>query len=350
MDSGALLWGEDTVGWDVGSHVALADQAMSSAGQLGGVAAGMFGRAVTEVAFHDREDAVSSYAAATEAQGSLTVRVDDGSSHWMDMSRSSERLYAPGAIERTLREASDSRNRQSLPPGQYDVVLGALAAGELLEFFGEFGFTGSDKSAGVGTPAARAGEQIASELVSVHDDATADVGLPFPFDFQGVRKQDVPLLNRGRVADVVTDRETAFALGTAPTGNFHIAREEAPHAIPMNVVLRQANSSELELIAGIERGVYLQRFWYTRTVDPTRSIITGVTRDACFMIENGRLTFPVESQRFTVSVLDSLARVDGVGSTSLSQPLMNVFNGSATAPPIRVRGFALGTPPVARES
>ena len=343
--SGALLWGEDTAAWDVGEHVALADRAMAEADRAGGVAAGMFGRAVTEVAFHDRERGTSRYAAATEAQGSLTVRIDDGSSHWKDLSRSSDRLLAAESVERTLSEASATRGRAPLAPGEYDVVLGALAAGEFLDFFGAFGFTGGALASGFGTAATRAGEQAASSLVSVHDDATADLGLPFPFDFQGTTKRDVPFLDHGRVAEVVTDRETAFALGTASTGNFHIAREEAPHAIPMNVILRAADTTELDLIAGVERGVYLQRFWYTRTVDPVRSTITGVTRDACFLIENGRITRPVESQRFTVSVLDSLARVDGVGSVSLSQPLMNVFNGAATAPPLRIRGFALGTAP-----
>ncbi len=344
----ARLWGDDTAAWSVADHARLADRAMAEAHGLGGEAAGMFGRAVTEVAFHDRESGLSRYAAASEAQGSLTVRIEDGSSHWKDLSRFSSRLGVEAAIDRTLSEASRTRGRAKLEPGEYDVVLGPLAAGELLDFFGAFGFTGSALGAGVGTVATHRGQQVASPLVSVHDDATQDIGLPFPFDFQGVTKRDVPLIADGVARDVVTDRETAHVLGTASTGNFHIAREEAPHAIPMNVALRSAQATEEELIAGIEDGVYLQRFWYTRTVDPVRTTITGVTRDACFLIKNGRIVGPVESMRFTMSVLDALARVDGVGRDSLSQPLMNVFNGSASAPAIRVRGFSLGTAPVMR--
>jgi PmbA protein len=340
-----LLWGDDTAAWDVAEHSALAGRAMSEAERLGGLAAGMFGRAVTEVAFHDRENATMKHAYASEAQGSLTVRIQDGSSHWKDLSRFSTRLNADQAIERTLAEAARTQGRAALEPGEYDVVLGSLAAGEFLDFFGAFGFTGSALSSGVGVVANRPGELVASPLVSIHDNATADVGLPFPFDFQGTAKRDVPLISNGRIGDVVTDRETAHALGTQSTGNFHIAREEVPHAIPMNVVLQAGTQTDAELIAGVERGVYIQRFWYTRSVDPVRSTITGVSRDACFMIENGKIAYPVESSRFTVSVLDSLARVDAIGSSYLSQPLMNVFNGSASAPSIRVRGFALGTAP-----
>ncbi|PPF78608.1 TldD protein [Subtercola sp. Z020] len=347
FDSG-ILWGDDTAAWSVDEHARLADRAMNEAQALGGVAAGMFGRAVTEVAFHDRESHLSRYAAASEAQGSLTVRIDDGSSHWKDLTRFSNRLGAEAAVERALAEASRTRGRAKLDAGEYDVVLGPLAAGELLDFFGAFGFTGSALAAGFGAVATRGGQQVASPLVSVHDDATADIGLPFPFDFQGTSKRDVPMIAGGRAESVVTDRETAFALGTESTGNFHIAREEAPHAIPMNVVLRASDATEDELIAGIDNGVYLQRFWYTRTVDPVKTTITGVTRDACFAIRNGRIDHPVESMRFTMSVLDALARVDGVGRDSLSQPLMNVFNGSATSPAIRVRGFSLGTAPVAK--
>ncbi|KQR20095.1 hypothetical protein ASF79_10895 [Agreia sp. Leaf335] len=344
----SLLWGDDTAAWSVADHARLADRAMNEANALGGQAAGMFGRAVTEVAFHDREAHLSRYAYASEAQGSLTVRIDDGSSHWKDMSRFSNRLGAEAAVTRTLAEASRTRGRAKLEPGEYDVVLGPLAAGELLDFFGAFGFTGSALSAGFGAIANRGGELVASSLVSIHDDATSDVGLPFPFDFQGTSKRDVPMIAHGIAQSAVTDRETAYALKSESTGNFHIAREEAPHAIPMNVILRGSEPTEEELIAGIENGVYLQRFWYTRTVDPVRTTITGVTRDACFMIKNGKIAYPVESMRFTMSVLDALARVDGVGRDYLSQPLMNVFNGSASAPAIRVRGFSLGTAPIAK--
>lgn len=344
----AMLWGDDTAAWSVSDHARLADRAMNEAQALGGVAAGMFGRAVTEVAFHDRESRLSRYAVASEAQGSLTVRIDDGSSHWKDLTRFSNRLGAEAAVQRALEEASRTRGRAKLDAGEYDVVLGPLAAGELLDFFGAFGFTGAALSAGFGAVATCGGEQVASPLVSVHDDATADIGLPFPFDFQGTSKRDVPMIAHGRASSVVTDRETAFALGSDSTGNFHIAREEAPHAIPMNVVLRASDSTEDELIAGIESGVYLQRFWYTRTVDPVKTTITGVTRDACFFIKNGRIANPVEPMRFTMSVLEAFARVDGVGSDSLSQPLMNVFNGSASSPALRVRGFSLGTAPVSK--
>ena len=110
-----------------------------------------------------------------------------------------------------------------------------------------------------------------------------------------------------------------------------------------NLVLRPGHQTEAELVSGVERGVYVERFWYTRLVDETASTITGVTRDACFLIEDGRLTSPVDTGRFTQSVLGLLETVDGVADTVRSQPVMNVWNGCVSAPAIRGHGFRFGS-------
>ena len=78
--------------------------------------------------------------------------------------------------------------------------------------------------------------------------------------------------------------------------------------------------------------MYIQRFWYTRLVDRVAGTITGVSRDGCFLIEDGRLTACLAAGRFTQTVLDFLARTDGVGSRLITQPVMNVWNGCVSAP------------------
>jgi predicted Zn-dependent protease len=152
------------------------------------------------------------------------------------------------------------------------------------------------------------------------------------------------------VGDAVTDLATAAALGGPdgpgiPTGNAHIAREEVPSPVAANMVMRAGALTEAELIAGVERGVYVERFWYTRLVDRQAGLITGVSRDACFLIEDGVLGRPVDTGRFTQSVLDFLGTVDGVGDTVQSQPVMNVWNGSVSAPAVRGHGFRFGARP-----
>jgi predicted Zn-dependent protease len=342
------IWHDDTAAFDVGERVQLVGQAIRSASQMGGRAAGMIGRAVTQIAVAN-SNGVLRHAAATEASGSLTITIDDGTAHWVDLHRSANALSAGASIERAVERAHRSKGRIALPDGQYTVVLGPQAVGELLGFLQDFGFSGDLAAAEVGLCANHAGQRLTSGLVTIADDALATVGLPIPFDFEGTAKRKVPFLTEGVVGEPVTDLATAAALGGASTGHAHIAREQVPAPVAANVVMQTGPQSEDDLIADVEKGVYIERFWYTRLVDRQASTITGVSRDACFLIENGRMTQPVATARFTQSVLGFLATVDGVGNEARSQPVMNVWNGCISAPAIRGSGFRFGNRPVEQE-
>lgn len=340
------LWHDDTAAFDAGARAALASSAMKQ----NEAAAGMFGRALTQMAVVNGAG-VAHHTLATEASGSMTATVDEGTSHWIDLHRSAGALGIEAAIARTVREATAGRGRGPLADGHYTVVLGPQAAGELIDFLPDFGFAGELAAAGVGLLKDRPGEQVASPLVTVVDDATAPTGLPIGFDLEGTPKSRVALLDKGFVGAAITDLATAHALGASSagpasgvssTGHAHVAREEPPRPVAANLLLQPGNQSEEELVAGVERGVYVQRFWYTRLVDRVTGTITGVSRDGCFLIENGRLAAPVAGARFTHSVLDLLASVDGVGRELRSQPVMNVWNGVATAPALRGHNFRFG--------
>jgi predicted Zn-dependent protease len=335
------LWHDDTAAFDAGARADAAGRTMRAAAAVGGHAAGMFGRALTQIAVVTSAGAAH-HALATEAIGSLTATVGDGTSHWIDLHRSSGALDLADSVARTIAEAVAGQNRIPVPDGRYTIVLGPQATGELLGFLEDAGFSGELAAARVGLVAQCAGERVASPLVTVADDALAAVGLPIGFDMEGTPKRRVPLLANGVVGEPVTNLATARALGTASTGHAHIAREEVPTPVAANIVMDAGDAAEADLIAGVERGIYVQRFWYTRLVDRLTATITGVSRDGCFLIEDGRLARPVAGARFTHSILDFLSTVDGVGSVRRSQPVMNVWNGSVTAPAVRGHGFRFG--------
>jgi predicted Zn-dependent protease len=339
------LWLEGTVAFDAAARVAAAGYAMNQARQRGGRAYGMIGRAVTQIAVAN-SSGVARHAEATEASGSLTVAIEDGTAHWIDLHRSADALNLRTSIDAAVRRAEASRGRIAMPDGEFTVVLGPQAAGELLGFLEAIGFSGDLAVAGVGICAQRPNERVAAPLVTVADDALAAVGLPIPFDFEGTSKRRISFLDRGVVGEPVTDLATAAALCRPSTGHAHIAREEVPAPVAANVVMNAGDSSETDLIAGVERGVYVERFWYTRLVDRQASTITGVSRDACFLIRDGQLGQPVDTGRFTQSVLGFLATVDGVGDQVRSQPVMNVWNGSISAPALRGHGFRFGSRPL----
>lgn len=335
------LWFETTMAFDDAARVSLAHHAMTTAHSSGGESAGMFGRATVQ------QIVVSSAGTrramlATEATGSLTVTIGDGSSHWTDVSRAAGRLHAAHAVDTTIEQAAACRHPEPIAPGEYTAVLGTEAAAEMLQFLPAFGFSGDLAANGVGVCAAPVDTMLASPLVTIADDGTADVGLPTPFDLEGVAKQRVPMIDKGRVGQPVTDTATAARLGTTSTGHAHVAREETPRPCAANIIMAGGVDDEQALIAGVDHGVYIQRFWYTRVVDPAASRITGVTRDACYRIEHGKLGRAIPGMRFTQSVFDFLRSVDGIGRTLQSQPIPNVWSGVSSAPAIRGHAFRLG--------
>ena len=340
----APYWYSDTEAYDVAARSALAKEAMSAALAAGEEAAGMFGRAVTQQLVATSAG-IRRQIAATEASGALTATIDDGTAHWVDLSRSAGRLDVAGSVARALVQARAGRGRVDLPAGRYPVVLGAEAVGELLGFLPDVGFSGALAAAGIGITV-QAGRPAAAPLVDVADDAGADVGLPIGFDIEGVTKRRVDFFRHGLVGEAVTDLATAAALGRPSTGHAHIAREQVPEPTAPNIVMSAGRDTEDELIAQLEHGVYLQRFWYTRLVDRITGTITGVTRDACFLIEDGRLTTPLNGMRFTESVLAVLAGVEAIGADVRSQPIPNVWNGAISAPSVRTAAFRLGAAPV----
>ena len=342
-----VLRPSSTDAFDESVRVADVRHAIQAAASAGGTAAGMIGRALTQLVAVT-SGGLARATVASEAMGGFTIAVDDGTSHFIDLGRSADRLCLSEAVRITVAQALAGRGRTELEPGEYTVVLGPEATAELLEFLPGFGFSGELAAAGVGLWARSAGRQVLSELVDVADDALADVGLPIGFDIEGVGKQRVPMFAAGVVGSPVSDLRTATQMGHRSTGQAHIAREEVPETRAANIVMRPGASTEAELIAGVRRGVYLQRFWYTRMVDRNAGTITGVTRDACFEIVDGRLGRPLAGMRFTQSVLALLATVDGVADTTRSIPMMNVFNGAATAPAIRAHGFRLGAAPATK--
>jgi PmbA protein len=338
----AGLWHEATLAWDAGLRSALAGRIMDAARSAGGTAAGVLTAAITELAVAT-SGGQRCYAAATEAGFSLTARAGEASSYAADLGRDASVLGVQERAVAAINKAAETKNVIDVPDGVHDVVFGGLATGELIGFVPDFGFAAPAVAAGIGLVATRPHAVLAPPDVTVADDATAGVGLPFPFDFEGTPKGRVELISAGRVARPVSDRASAAATGGLSTGHAHIARESSPAPEAANLIMMPGGASEAELIEGVERGLYIQRLWYNRLVDAEAGTVVGTSRDGCFLIENGKLTAGLKTGRFTESVLGALARTDGIGSRLISQPVPNMWNGCSSAPAIRVRGFRFGS-------
>ena len=230
-------------------------------------------------------------------------------------------------------KARASRNAQQIEPGDYPVVLEEYAVVDLLDMLGYVGFSALavQEERSFFEP----GKKIGSELISIWDDAADPAGTPASFDYEGVAKQRVQLVDKGACVDVVYDAQTAAKAGRRSTGH-GLPAPNPWGPFPLNQLMAAGDKSREELIGGLERGLLVTRFHYTNPVHPKLAIVTGMTRDGLFLVEGGEVRGPVRNLRFTQSYLDALAGVEAVGS---SRRLLRGFLGSVVVPALRVSAF-----------
>jgi predicted Zn-dependent protease len=158
----------------------------------------------------------------------------------------------------------------------------------------------------------RMGKKIFGDNISLWDDVTHAQQLGAPYDGEGMPRQKVLLVDRGVPRNLVYSRATAKKMKSKATGHGLALPNEWGEA-PMNLVLDGGNSSLDEMIDSTERGILVTRLWYIREVDPYEKIMTGMTRDGTFLIENGRVAGGIRNFRFNQSILEMLANVEALG-------------------------------------
>ncbi|HHX29439.1 MAG TPA: TldD/PmbA family protein [Firmicutes bacterium] len=221
----------------------------------------------------------------------------------------------------------------SIPPGEYDVVLEPLAVRDMLMYLSFMGFSGAAYRDGASFISGKMGEKVAGDNITIWDDGLDPSGYPMPFDFEGVPKQKVMLIEEGVAKGVVYDSLTAAREGRESTG--HSLGDLAPiPSLPLNLFMAGGEASVADMIASTKKGILVTRFHYVNPVHPTKAIITGMTRDGTFLIENGEIVRGLKNMRFTESVLGAFSRVEALSPQKVMPGLMSIV-----CPAIKVRGF-----------
>jgi predicted Zn-dependent protease len=262
----------------------------------------------------------------------LTVQMspDGGTGYAEHVSMDATSIDAAAIGREAATKARASDRAVTVPAGDYPVVLEEYAVVDITDQLGYLGF--SALAVQEGRSFAEPGRRIGSELVTIVDDGSDRNGLPMAFDYEGVPKQRVTLVENGVCREVVYDSQTAARAGHASTG--HGLPAPNPYGpFPLNAVMTAGTSSRDELIGGLERGLLVTRFHYTNVVHPKLAIITGMTRDGTFLVEGGRIVGPVRNLRYTQSYLDALA---GVSAVSRERKAVRGFLGAAVVPALRI--------------
>ena len=304
-------------------------------------ASGAFRAAAEESAVANSEGTFS-YQAGTIADFQ-TVVMADGSSGWAHAAH-----WKAGEIsvldlgQEAIRKAVTGPGARAFEPQDMTVVLDPYATADLVLMLNLVGMGAQSILKGQSWMLDRIGKPVMSEAVSIWDDGRDPDGLPLIFDSEGVPRHRVDIVREGVVLGPVYDGKTAVRLGAASTGHAlspflpALARGFGPLA--MNLRMAAGDASTEELIGSTEHGLYITRFHYTRTVHPRDCVVTGMTRDGVFLIEQGRLAYPVKDLRFTQSYVSALNQVEGVGAET--RLLTDDFLGMRVrAPAIKIREF-----------
>jgi predicted Zn-dependent protease len=253
--------------------------------------------------------------AVTDAFVKVVLRDDDGRSGYAtDAAVAAGGLDVEDAARRSAATVPRGRPAE-VAPGELPVVLGPDAVAELLEFLGVLAFNGLAHAEGRGALAGRLGTRVAAPCVSLSDSPRHPGSLPRAFDAEGVPKAPLPLVQDGIAHAVVHDTRSAARAGAGARSTGHaLVPGGAPDGPrPTNLVLLGGGAADLaELAAPIERGLLVNRLWYTNAVIEKETLLTGVTRDGTFLIEDGRVTRPARDVRFTDSALGVLERTQAL--------------------------------------
>ncbi len=305
------------------------------AAESGFEAAGAFSTTVDELLVVNSRG-VSAYHCGTAAQ-LVTVVMGENSSGYaevaaMDVSDLDVEAAGRAAVDKALR----SRNPQPLEPGAYTVILEEDAVADMLFTLGYLGL--GALAVQEGRSFMRFDEPVTGGNITVWDDGCDPRGLVQPFDYEGVPKQRVTLIENGVGRAVVYDSFTAGReKGRASTGH-GLPAPNSFGPLAANLFMAPGESTKEEMLASVQHGIWVSRFHYTNPVHPVKTVLTGMTRDGTFLIENGELVHPLKNLRFTQSILKALAQATMIGR---ELKLFKVGWGGAAvcAPAARIEGF-----------
>ena len=254
---------------------------------------------------------LSAFHEETLSEFSITMLGPDGSGWAKKTSPYWPEVEPLELAERAAQKALQSQNPREIAPGRYTVILEPAAVLDLLGFL-VLDFSGLAVHEKRSCLTDRVGEKVFGDNISLRDDVFHPSQTGAPFDGEGIPRQRVNIVKKGAVKSLVYARQTAHKLGTQPTGHGFPLPNEYGEA-PLNIVMEGARSSIEDMVKSTPKGLLVTRFWYIREVDPYQKILTGMTRDGTFWVEDGQAKHGVKNLRFNQSIVEMLRQVEMLG-------------------------------------
>ncbi len=274
------------------------------------------------------------YGRSTLASLSVTARTPDGSGSGLFLRNHFDvaKLDPDNIGQEAIRRALASHDPRPIEPGLYTAILEPQAVGDLLRF--DFDARSADEgrsSYSAEEGKTKVGKQIFDPHISLYSDPW-DPAVPAPpVSPEGIPAERFYFIRHGVLESLQYSRYWAGEKGTKPTPG------------PVNTIIESYATpvSVEEMIASTPRGLLVSRFWYIRKVDPRTDLFTGLTRDGLWLIENGKIRYPVHNLRFNQSLLELLApgNVQLVGVPERISSSESQGNSAALVPAIKFKSF-----------
>ncbi len=250
----------------------------------------------------------------TEGRLSITLSDNSGRAGFAQaQTRDVGEISFEDIARRAVRKAARPTEPIRLEPGAYTVILDPEAVADFLLFLGFLGFGGKGMVSGRSFMADKIGQKIMSENITITEDPFHPVMKYMPFDYEGVPRRRVALVENGIARGVVYDSYYAALNNTESTGNA-LPPDNNFGPYPKAMVMEPGSKTLDEIISSAEKAICITHFWYLNFINPMRTLVTGTTRDGTFLIENGKLSTPVADMRINQSMLESFNNAELLSS------------------------------------
>ena len=284
------------------------------------------------------------YAKTTRAEANLIaldgLQPGDSTGYAGALQSGVQGLDLGSIAHRALDKALAGRSPAELEPAAYDVLLEPAAVASLLEWLNVIGFNSEAVEKNMSFMSDNLGNRITGQHVTLIDDPTASDAPGVPFDSEGTTKQNILLIENGVARNHVFDREAGHKAGCSSTGHAGFGGVFSKGAVPTHLSMSAGQDDVSDLMSRIERGISVTRFHYVNgMLEPMRAVMTGLTRDGTFLIENGKRSQGIRNLRFTDSVLEAFSRIEGLSRTRERIGTWWSALGALTAPAVLIRGL-----------
>jgi predicted Zn-dependent protease len=255
---------------------------------------------------------VLAYSETKSANLNVIVTGKSGSGYATGSAKGGQEIDTASVVTAAIEKATSYGEPITVEAGDYEVILEPAAVAELLDFFAWYGPNARIYHEDVSFLQNNLGKKVFDEKLTIYDDPHHPDIFPNGFDMEGHPKNILPIIEKGMAKNIAYDSYHAHKHGGRNTGHALLA-PNVWGPIPTHLRIASGEWRVEDMIKKIKKGILVTRFWYTRVVHYKELMLTGMTRDGTFLIENGKITARVNNLRYTDSVIRVMGKIRGIG-------------------------------------